>query len=273
MSRSKKLLSDQLAKNVHRAQDNARLYKLLPFAAIHPNPNQPRRVFDSQAIEELADSIRNVGLLNPIVVRSDGTLVAGERRYRACKIAGLDSVPVWVLPPHQDTIEVSLIENLQRKDLHPLEEAVALNAILHDGMTQEELGRRIGKSNVYISEALGLLRLNEEIRQEWFRVHETVTKYHMIQLSRLESSQQLDVWRDFQKKGDLNQALRGQPARRVKSNKPPRPQSVLSRIRRIRTFFNSVDTNTWQKNTRQKLKAELQETISDLRRLADALED
>ncbi|MBR7131924.1 MAG: ParB/RepB/Spo0J family partition protein [Clostridia bacterium] len=134
---------------------------------IEPNKNQPRRDFDEKALSELADSISRHGLIQPIVVRPtiDGryTIIAGERRWRACRIAGVNQVPVMVKNTDDRTLmELALIENLQREDLNPVEEALGYRALIEDfSLTQEEVATRMGKSRSAVTNTLRLLSLNE----------------------------------------------------------------------------------------------------------------
>lgn len=140
-------------------------YAELPVTAIHANPRQPRQVFDEDALAELVHSIREIGLLQPIVVRPSGTdtyeIVAGERRWRAVQQAGLATVPAIVRHTDDDNLlRDALLENLHRVQLNPLEEAAAYQQLLDDfGCTQEELAERIGRSRPQISNTLRLLRL------------------------------------------------------------------------------------------------------------------
>jgi ParB family chromosome partitioning protein len=136
---------------------------------IYPNPDQPRKIFDEQALRELADSIKKHGVIMPIVVNDskDGRymIIAGERRFRAAKIAGLESIPVVVRSYSQREIkEISLIENLQREDLNPIEAASAMKQLMVDyKLTQDELAERIGKSRPAIANTLRLLSLTPEV--------------------------------------------------------------------------------------------------------------
>lgn len=135
---------------------------------IFANPNQPRKVFDETALRELADSISKHGVIMPIIVNKSGDrymIIAGERRFRASKIAGLDKVPVIVKNYDEKQIkEISLIENLQREDLNPIEAATAMRSLMNDyGMTQEDLADRIGKSRPAIANTLRLLTLSQEV--------------------------------------------------------------------------------------------------------------
>lgn len=136
---------------------------------IHPNPNQPRKNFDEQALKELSDSIKKHGVIMPIVVNDEGDgsymIIAGERRYRACKLAGVTSIPVVIRKyTAREIKEISLIENLQREDLNPIEAATAMKQLMVDyKLTQDELAERIGKSRPAIANTLRLLNLCPEV--------------------------------------------------------------------------------------------------------------
>ena len=136
---------------------------------ITANPNQPRKNFDEQALKELADSIKKHGVIMPIVVNDngDGTymIIAGERRFRACKLAGKETIPVVIRKYSEREIkEISLIENLQREDLNPIEAATAMKQLMTDyKLTQDELAERIGKSRPAIANTLRLLNLCPEV--------------------------------------------------------------------------------------------------------------
>ncbi len=140
----------------------------IEVSAIFANPNQPRKIFDQDALNELAQSIKKHGVIMPIIVNKSGDrymIIAGERRFRASKIAGLTKVPVIVKNYDERQIkEISLIENLQREDLNPIEAATAMRSLMNDyGMTQEELADRIGKSRPAIANTLRLLSLSPEV--------------------------------------------------------------------------------------------------------------
>ena len=135
---------------------------------IYPNPVQPRKQFDSGALEELSLSIKNYGILNPLTVRCRGgryELVAGERRLRAAKLAGLDEVPCIMLDVNmEDASLIALIENLQRRDLDFIEEATGISQLIRMfGMSQEEAARRLGKSQSAVANKLRLLRLPSDV--------------------------------------------------------------------------------------------------------------
>lgn len=143
----------------------------LALAKVEPNPNQPRKVFDQQALEELAESIRLHGVITPITVRrgeKDGyyQIIAGERRWRAARLAGLKEIPAMVLEAGEsEVMELALIENLQRQDLNPVEEAEGYELLMQQfGMTQEEVAHRVVKSRSAVANALRLLGLPDEVR-------------------------------------------------------------------------------------------------------------
>lgn len=135
----------------------------IPIDAIDPNPDQPRRVFDADQLEHLAASIRVHGVLQPVVVRRVGEryeLVVGERRWRASRAAGLESVPAVVAElDSQDRLELALVENVQRRDLNPMELAAALRGLTETGASQEEIGRRVGLERSTVANFLRLLEL------------------------------------------------------------------------------------------------------------------
>lgn len=138
------------------------------ISSIFANPNQPRKVFDETALRELADSIAKHGVIMPIIVNKSGDrymIIAGERRFRASKLAGLSKVPVIIKTYNERQIkEISLIENLQREDLNPIEAATAMRSLMDDyGLTQEDLADRIGKSRSAIANTLRLLSLSPEV--------------------------------------------------------------------------------------------------------------
>lgn len=141
----------------------------LPIDQIEPNPNQPRTVFDPARLQELAASIQANGIIQPLIVRKIGDkyhLIAGERRWRASRLAGLKEVPIVIADIHDDRLlEVALIENIQREDLNPIEVAVAFEKLSNDlGLSHEEIGKRTGKDRTTITNMLRLLRLPGDVQ-------------------------------------------------------------------------------------------------------------
>ncbi len=141
----------------------------LPVDLIAPNPTQPRRRFDQEALQALAGSLGERGVLQPVLVRpkAGGTyeLVAGERRWRAAQIAGLEAIPALIRPREDaEALELALIENMAREDLSPIEEARACAALVEElGLTREEVGRRVGRSRVAVSNLVRLLDLPDDV--------------------------------------------------------------------------------------------------------------
>lgn len=150
-------------------ENNENTITMLKLSLIDPKSDQPRKYFDKEALEELASSIKENGLLQPILVREYGNgryqIIAGERRFRASKLANLTEIPAILLDKSDKAVaEIALIENLQREDLNPVEEAMAYRALASDyEMTQEELSEKIGKSRSAIANTMRLLDLPEEI--------------------------------------------------------------------------------------------------------------
>lgn len=146
-------------------------FQEVPIGAVTPNPRQPRQVFDEEALDELVDSIREVGLLQPVVVREAEPgrfeLIMGERRWRASQRAGLTEIPAIVrATADDDLLRDALMENLHREQLNPLEEAAAYQQLLDDfGATHEELARKVGRSRPHISNTLRLLNLSGPVQR------------------------------------------------------------------------------------------------------------
>lgn len=184
-----------VAGTIHRKSRT--LLTALPLSAVHPNPAQPRRHFAPDALAELAASISQHGLLQPIIVKRDGTgylIMAGERRYRAAQLAGMSVLPALVRD--DDPLEIAIIENLQREDLSALEEAEGLGALIDQyGYTHEALAELIGKSRPYVSNTLALRRLPEAIKRE-YHASPDVSREILISVARAESPEKQDMlWR------------------------------------------------------------------------------
>lgn len=167
----------------------------LNIADIRSNPYQPRKSFDEQALNELAESIKEHGLVQPIIVKKSikgYEIVAGERRTKASKIAGKTTIPA-IIRDFNDTqmMEIALIENIQRENLNPIEEANAYEKILTtENITQEELAKKFGKSRSYITNILGILRLPENIKN--YVIEGKLSLGHARTLSKLENPEQIN---------------------------------------------------------------------------------
>lgn len=142
----------------------------VPIDDIFPNPNQPRTYFDEKALTDLAQSIKNLGVIQPITLRKEGNkfeIISGERRYRASKIAELKSIPAYIrLVNDQELLEMALVENIQREDLDAIEVALTYQRLLEEiGMTQENLSQRVGKERSTITNSIRLLKLNPDMQK------------------------------------------------------------------------------------------------------------
>ena len=144
----------------------------IPADKVEPNPFQPRMSFDSEALQELSDSIRSLGLIQPISVRkiSDGRyqIISGERRFRACKLAGMDMIPAYVRDTNdQGMLEMAIVENVQREDLDPIETALGYQRLIDEcRLTQEQMASRVGKKRASVTNYLRLLRLPAKVQHD-----------------------------------------------------------------------------------------------------------
>ena len=251
---------------------------VLPLSDIEPNKGQPRKNFDEEALEELADSIKQNGVLQPILVRKKGNkyeIVAGERRYQASKRAGLTEIPVVIRDISDDEVfKLALIENLQRTDLDPIEEAQGFKTLLtQSGMTQAELGKALSKSRPAIANALRLLDLPEEVQE--MMAQRKITAGHArailavaseegrIRLAQKVVEDGLTV-RQTENLAPLFSDMNREPPKRV-----PTPQSYKRAARQLRL---ALDTNVKVKRLRNKNKIEIEfATEDDLARLVEQL--
>lgn len=210
---------------------------------IRPNPYQPRQIFDEAAIEELAASMKEHGVIQPLIVRRDGPgyqLVAGERRLRAAIKAGLDKIPVVVKSlSDREAMELSLVENLQREDLGPIEEAEAYKRLSEEfGLTQEQIAQRVGKSRSDVANTMRLLRLEPEIKQ---LINEgKISGGHGRALVGLPREQQLVVAKAIVDKGlsvrETEEAVASKAAKRKRRQK----QTSSSRIKEAEEILSAA---------------------------------
>ena len=220
--------------------------RYIPINAVRPNPQQPRRSFDETALQELADSISAYGILQPLTVRDRGgvyELVAGERRLRAARIAGLREVPCLIAEVgEEDAALLALIENLQRRDLDYMEEAAAIARLIRRyGLSQQQAAEKLGKSQPTIANKLRLLRLSAPVI-DCLRQY-GLTERHARTLLRLtDPEQQLAAARHIGKRG-LNVAQTEQYIDRLTAKnrtEPPRRRPTYI-IKDVRLFLNSVE--------------------------------
>lgn len=225
----------------------------VPVERLHANPEQPRRHFDGEALAELAASIAQHGILQPIIVKraADGFMImAGERRFRAAQLAGLTTLPALVRD--DDPMEVAIIENLQRENLTPLEEAEGLGALIDQyGYTHEALAELIGKSRPYVSNTLTLRRLPSAIKQA-VHAQPDVSREILISLARAESPEKQEtLWRLTRARKLSVQRFRSEQA-----GEPVARDEIadLARIvRRLGRKLRALDTATLADAERQQL--------------------
>ena len=222
---------------------------------ITANPNQPRREFDEEALQELANSIREVGIITPITLRQmpDGSyqIIAGERRWRASKIAGLTSIPAYIRTVEDNNVmEMALVENIQREDLNAIEIALAYQHLADtSGMTQEKISERVGKSRTAVTNYMRLLKLPAQIQMA-LKNHE-VDMGHARALLAIDSpSAQIKMFKDLQKNGysvrkleEMVQMLKNgndlQTAEKAASPTSKLPEEFILLRRRLADLFQT----------------------------------
>lgn len=217
------------ADNSTESPDGARL---LPISDIEPNRDQPRKQFDDAALRELADSIAEHGVIQPLLVRPVGggvyQIVAGERRWRASRLAGLTEVPAVVKElSDSETMEIALVENLQREDLDPIEEAEGIAQLIETyALTQEQAAQKLGKSRPAVANALRLLNLPDEVR-ELIRKGK-LTQGHARALLALDTPEAItDAAQEIVAKG-----LSVREAEKLAKSPAPRPKKAAGTARR-----------------------------------------
>lgn len=220
------------------ASGDGNVWKLLPIEQVLPSADQPRKHFNPERLTELADSIRHQGIVQPIVVsphpseRGTYVIVAGERRWRAAQLAGLHEVPVVVRKTaDEERLELALVENLQRADLNPVEEASAFNQLMDlRGYTHEQLAGRIGKDRSTVSNALRLLRLPEKV-QEMLKLEQLSMGHARALLGLERESEMLELAREVARTGMSVRATERAVRKRLEPAAPP--EDADTRRRRV----------------------------------------
>lgn len=184
---------ETVEKKIYEGATNEEIVEL-NLNDLRPNPYQPRKVFDDEALNELASSIKEHGVFQPIIVKKSikgYDIIAGERRFRASKLAGLEKIPAIIRNfTDEQMMEIALLENLQRENLSAIEEAIAYKSMLeHLNLTQDDLSRRVGKSRSHITNILGLLRLPDTVQD--MVSSNRITMGHARALSKLESDEEI----------------------------------------------------------------------------------
>ena len=190
---SENLDFESVEQKIYESATNEEIVEI-NLSELRPNPYQPRKVFDEEALNELADSIREHGVFQPIIVKKSikgYDIIAGERRFRASKLAGLEKIPAIIRDfTDEQMMEIALLENLQRENLNVIEEAIAYKSMIeHLNLTQDELSKRVGKSRSHVTNILGLLRLPGEVQQ--MVSDGRITMGHARALSKLESNEEI----------------------------------------------------------------------------------
>lgn len=237
---------------------------LVDITKIQPNPNQPRTHFNETLLQELSESIRENGVLQPLLVRKKGQkyeIIAGERRYQASKLAGIEKLPVIIKDvDDQKMLELALIENLQRSDLNPIEEAKGYKQLLKEsGMTQEALSKAVSKSRSAITNSLRLLDLPDEVQQFLFDGKMTAGHARAILAVPFEDARirlaQKVVAEGLSVRATENLAPLFSVGEEPKKPKAATPQSYKKAARALRQIFN---TNVKVKSSRGKNKIEIE---------------
>ncbi|MBM6776786.1 ParB/RepB/Spo0J family partition protein [Collinsella tanakaei] len=258
------------------AASNNDATNMVSISEIHPNPNQPRTHFNETELEELSESIRAHGVLQPLLVRKDDSgyeIIAGERRYQASKIAGLEEVPVVIKDVNdQEMLQLALIENLQRSDLNPIEEAKGYRQLIKaSGMTQEALSKAVSKSRSTITNSLRLLDLPQRVQDLLFEGKLTAGHARAIlavpfEEQRIKLAEKV-VAEGLSVRATENLAPLFSVGETPKAPRPVTPQSFKKAARVLRQVFN---TNVKVKATRGKNKIEIE--FKDEEELAQILQ-
>ena len=279
------LISAEAVKPIMK-EETGQAETLVKITKVEPNREQPRKTFDEDTLQELADSIKQFGLLQPILVQDRKDyfeIIAGERRWRAAKLAGLKEVPVIVKNyTEQEIMEISLIENIQREDLNPIEEAIAYKRLLEDfHLKQDELAERVSKSRTTITNSMRLLRLCEYVQQ--MIIDGKLTTGHARALISIEDEEQQKqlAERIFDEKlsvREVEKIVKGilNPVEK-KPEKEEIPQSIQYIYENLEKkleekFSRKVEINTKGKNGSGKIEIEFYSN-DDLDRLIEALSD
>lgn len=243
-------------------------FREFPIEAIKPNPDQPRKYFDENALNELAESIKSKGVLQPVVVKFDddnnAILVAGERRYRASKLAGLKIIPGIITTGDAD--EIGLIENIQREDLKPIEEAEGYARLMKKhSYTQEQLAKVVGKGRTTITQTLSLNNLPEEIKKECPRVD--IPKRVLIEIARKKNKDEMvSLFEQYKDGFSSNVSQKSKP-------KQPRKRVVRSKALIATDRALSLSDFLLKVNLDDEDEAEKMSLLKELNKLKNQLDE
>lgn len=242
---------------------------------ICPNPIQPRKVFEHDKLGELTESIKKYGVIQPIIVRKDGdvyTIIAGERRWRACKNANIKSIPCIVRDiEHKNASEIALIENIQREDLNPIDEANAYEYIMERyGITQEDVSNIVGKSRVYVTNIMRLVNLDKYVQDKI--VTNLITAGHGRAILSLEKDKQIEITNKIIKEDlsvrDVEKLVRDN--KNVKVKRVVEKDKYLTYVEEMLTDRFSTKVNIQKKKNKGKIEI-IYNNNEDLNRILDLL--
>ena len=216
--------------------------KLIKITMVEPNREQPRKNFDEDSLLELAESIKQFGLLQPILVQDKGTyyeIIAGERRWRAAKLAGLKEVPVIIRNlTEQEIVEISLIENIQREDLNPIEEALAYKRLLTEfNLKQDEVAERVSKSRTAVTNSIRLLKLCDEVQQ--MIIDDMITTGHARALISIEDPEK--QYMIAQKIFDEKLSVRDVEKLMKDLNKPVKENKIPKKDEKLEIIYGEIE--------------------------------
>ena len=186
-------VKDTESEKILKKEEQIKSEIMVPILKVEPNPNQPRRQFDEDSLQELADSVKQYGILQPLIVKKHDKfyeIIAGERRWRAAKLAGLKEVPVLIRDyAENEIVEIALIENIQREDLNPIEEALAYKRLMEEfSLKQDQVSAKVSKSRAAITNSLRLLKLDQRVQN--LLSEEMITTGHARALLAIEDPDQ-----------------------------------------------------------------------------------
>lgn len=255
-------------------EDNQRIEEI-DTNLICPNPNQPRKIFEQNKLDELTESIKKYGVIQPIIVRKEGelyTIIAGERRWRACKNANIKSIPCIVRDiENKNASEIALIENLQREDLNPIDEANAYEFIMDRyGITQEEVSNIVGKSRVYVTNIMRLSNLDEYVKNKI--VKNEISAGHGRAILSLPTEEQIAMTNKIIKEDlsvrDVEKLVRN--SKKPKRKTVPEKDKFIAHVEEMLTERFSSKVNIKKNKNKGKIEIEYK-NIEDLNRILDML--
>ena len=234
--------SDTKAKSTNSESTEKESETIVKITKIEPNREQPRKNFDEDALQELAESIKQFGLLQPILVQDRKTyyeIIAGERRWRAAKLAGLKEVPVIIRNyTEQEIVEISLIENIQREDLNPIEEALAYKRLLTEfNLKQDEVAERVSKSRTAVTNSMRLLKLCDEVQQ--MIIDDMISTGHARALISIEDPE--EQYAIAQRVFDEKMSVRDIEKLVKNLNKPEKPKKEVTEDKSLDIIYQDIE--------------------------------